>query len=477
MPDASRRRYLLGIAVIASLGGFLFGYDTAVISGTIGFVSDKFELDAVMEGWYVSSALVGCVAGVAAAGYLSDRFGRRRILLLAAALFSVSAVGCALSGSHFALVAYRLVGGVGVGVASMLSPLYISEISPPRVRGRMVALYQLAITIGILCSYFVNAGLLGLAEAAGPGEGLVHLVFVEEVWRGMLGSETVPAMLFFVLLLFVPESPRWLVAHGRTGRALGVLERVGGRAVADRQLREIKLTLAHEPESWRRILAQPGIRFALFLGVALAFLTQVSGINAIIYYGPRILEEAGFALSDALGGQVIIGFVNVLFTFVAIWKIDDLGRRPLLIWGVSGLVASLLVIGLLFRFEVTEGPWLLIFILFFIACFAASFGPVIWVLLSEMYPTRVRGRAMSVATLSLWVGTALVGQTVPWLLETLRPGGTFWLFAVLCSPAIYLGWKVLPETKGKSLEEIEAYWMSWSGTQAAELSDPPEKTI
>lgn len=463
MPDPSSRRYLLGLALIASLGGFLFGYDTAVISGTIGFVKDKFGLDAVMEGWYVSSALVGCVAGVSAAGYLSDRFGRKRVLLLAAALFSASAVGCALSGSQFSLIVYRLIGGVGVGVASMLSPLYISEISPPRVRGRLVALYQLAITIGILCSYFVNAALLSFAEAAAPaGDGLVQFVFVEEVWRGMLGSETVPALVFLLLLLFVPESPRWLVAHSRTNDARRTLARVGGQQAADRQINEIKATLAHEPESWKRILEQPGIRFALFLGIVLAFLTQVSGINAIIYYGPRILEEAGFALSDALGGQVIIGIVNVVFTFVAIWKIDDLGRRPLLIGGVSGLVASLVVIGLLFRMGATEGPWLLIFILLFIACFAASFGPVIWVLLAEMYPTRVRGRAMSVATLSLWIGTALVGQTVPWLLETLQPSGTFWLFAVLCAPAIYLAWKVLPETKGKSLEEIEAYWMAWT---------------
>ncbi|MEX0600764.1 MAG: sugar porter family MFS transporter, partial [Rhodothermales bacterium] len=433
--DEPNMRYLLGLALIASLGGFLFGYDTAVISGTIGFVKDKFALDAVMEGWYVSSALVGCVAGVSVAGYLSDRFGRKRVLLLAAALFSVSAIGCALSGSQFSLIVFRLVGGLGVGVASMLSPLYISEISPANIRGRLVALYQLAITVGILCSYFVNAGLLSAAQAAAPaGGGLFQFVFVEEVWRGMLGSEVVPALLFFVLLLFVPESPRWLVARNRSGEAREVLSRVGGGTVADRQLREIHATLEHEPESWKRILAQPGIRFALFLGIALAFLTQVSGINAIIYYGPRILEEAGFALSDALGGQVVIGIVNVVFTFVAIWKIDDLGRRPLLIWGVSGLVMSLVVIGLLFRFDVTEGPWLLIFILFFIACFAASFGPVIWVLLSEMYPTRVRGRAMSVATLALWVGTALVGQTVPWLLETIQPSGTYWLFAALCSP-------------------------------------------
>lgn len=460
MPSPSNRKYLLGLTVIASLGGFLFGYDTAVISGTIGFVKDKFALDAVMEGWYVSSALVGCLAGVAMAGFLSDKFGRKRVLLLSALLFFVSAIGCAMSVSHLTLILYRLVGGIGVGVASMLSPLYISEISPPHLRGRMVALYQLAITVGILCSYFVNAGLLHVAQTAPiGGSGWIQYLFVEEVWRGMLGSESFAALLFLILLLLVPESPRWLVAKGKDALARQILTRIDGEETANREIAEIQATVAQEQESFR-MLFRPGLRLALFLGMGLAFLTQVSGINAIIYYGPRILEEAGFTLGDALGGQVVIGMVNVLFTLVAIWKIDALGRRPLLIVGVSGIVASLIVVGLLFKFNATDGPWLMAFILLFIACFAFSFGPVIWVLLSEMYPTKVRGRAMSIATLSLWAGTALVGQTVPWLLENLQPYGTFWLFALLCSPAIYLGWRVLPETKGKSLEEIEHYWLS-----------------
>jgi sugar porter (SP) family MFS transporter len=467
MIESSDRRYLLGLVLVASLGGFLFGYDTAVISGTIGFVKNKFALDSVMEGWYVSSALVGCLSGVAAAGVLSDRFGRRRVLLLAATLFAVSALGCAISGSHTTLIVYRLIGGIGVGVASMLSPIYISEVAPPRVRGRMVALYQLAITIGILSSYFVNAGLLRVANTAGAGgDGIIHFLFVEEVWRGMLGMEVVPALIFLLLLLVVPESPRWLVSHGKGQEARRIFSRVSDEAAADRQIGEIHATLADEPESWSRLLRQPGIRFALLLGATLAILTQLCGINAIIYYGPRILEEAGFALSDALGGQVVIGIVNVVFTFLAIWKIDVLGRRPLLIVGVSGIFVSLIVIGVLFHLGMTEGPWLLAFILIFIACFAFSFGPVIWVLLSEMYPTRVRGRAMSVATLTLWTGTAIVGQLVPWLLETLQPSGTFWLFALFSAPAIYLAWRVLPETKGKSLEEIEAYWLSWSGKAA-----------
>jgi len=463
MTQEADRTYLLGLALIAALGGFLFGYDTAVISGTIGFVKNQFALDAVMEGWYVSSALVGCIAGVAVAGFLSDAFGRKRVLMLSAVLFLVSAIGCMLAPGHPSLVVYRLIGGVGVGVASMLSPLYIAEVSPPRVRGRMVALYQFNITAGILCSYFVNAWLLNVAQdAPGGGAGWWQAAFVDEVWRGMLGSEALPALLFLVLLVLVPESPRWLVTRGREAGARRILARINDAGTADREIKEIKAVVAAEPESYR-VLLQPGMRLALFIGIVLAFLTQVSGINAIIYYGPRILEEAGFTLGDALGGQVIIGIVNVAFTLIAIWKIDVLGRRPLLIAGVSGIVASLLVVGLLFKLGQTDGPWLLIFILFFIACFAFSFGPVIWVLLSEIYPTRLRGRAMSIATFSLWTGTALVGQLVPWLLETLRPHGTFWLFAVLCAPAIYLGWKVIPETKGKSLEEIERHWLSLAG--------------
>jgi sugar porter (SP) family MFS transporter len=267
-------------------------------------------------------------------------------------------------------------------------------------------------------------------------------------------------------LLLVPESPRWLVARGHDNLARQILTRIDGAEIADQEIRQIKESVAHESESLRSLF-EPGIRFALLLGVALAFLTQVSGINAIIYYGPRILEDAGFTLGGALGGQVVIGIVNVVFTLVALWKIDDIGRRPLLIAGVSGIVVSLVVVGFLFHFNVTSGPWLLTFILLYIACFAFSFGPVIWVLLAEMYPTRVRGRAMSIATLALWAGTALVGQTVPWLLENLKPAGTFWLFALLCSPALYLGWKILPETKGKSLEEIEQYWLTRAETKRA----------
>ena len=256
----------------------------------------------------------------------------------------------------------------------------------------------------------------------------------------------------------MPESPRWLSVNGQEDNAYSILSRISGKETADQQMKEIKEVTSQESGTWKDLL-QPGFKLAMIVGIVLAFMTQVSGINAIIYYGPRILNEAGFGLNDALGGQVIIGIVNVLFTLIAIWKIDALGRKPLLYFGVSGIIISLIIVGALFAAGITQGYYLLFFILTFIACFAFSFGPVIWVLLSEIYPTKLRGRAMAVATFSLWCGTALVGQMVPWMLDNLTPAGTFWAFAIACSPALLITWKWLPETKGKSLEAIEKFWL------------------
>ncbi len=459
MPKTNKP-YLFTLAFIAALGGFLFGYDTAVISGTISMVQSKYALSPMLEGWYVSSALVGCIAGVAMAGWLSDKYGRKTTLMLSAILFSISAFGCMVAIDFQWLVTYRLVGGMGVGVASMVSPLYISEISPAHIRGSLVTLYQFAITLGILCSYFVNAWLLKISTTTPSLEenDLIHTVFYTEVWRGMLGTEALPAILFLLLLLIVPRSPRWLIVKGQLEKALSILTRIGNAEMAQKEVEEIRDMVSREKgaANWT---SQPGIRTALMIGIFLSLLAQFSGINAIIYYGPRILEEAGLSLGDALGGQVIIGMVNVLFTLVAIWKIDQLGRRPLLLIGSTGIIGALIIIGMLFHFNITSGTALMSFILFFIACFAFSFGPVVWVVISEIYPTRIRGRAMSIATLATWLGTALVGQIVPVLLDTAGPSGTFWLFALFCSPAIYLAWKVLPETKGKSLEHIERYWI------------------
>jgi SP family arabinose:H+ symporter-like MFS transporter len=461
MAKPHKQLYLLRLASIAALGGFLFGYDTAVISGTLFFVRTQFMLNPALEGWYVSSALVGCVIGVSGAGWLSDRYGRKIVLLLTGSLFSISAIGCAVSAHFSGLVIYRFIGGMGVGIASMLSPLYISEISPPERRGRMVALYQLAITVGILGAFFVNSWLLRFSVAPGValGRGL-ELIFREEVWRSMLGMEALPALAFLGLVFTIPESPRWLVVHGKEGKAGSILARIDSGLDTQKEIREIRETLALEKGSWRMLL-EPGMKTAVFLGVALAMLAQFTGIDAIIYYGPRIMEKAGFEISDALGGQVIIGIINVLFTLLAIWKIDTIGRKPLLMAGTAGMLVSLLSIGVLFGVGRAEGVLLIVFILFFIASFAFSLGPVVWVILSEIYPNSIRGRTMSIATVATWIGTSIIGQMIPISLESIGPMFTFWIFALFCLPTLYIGWRIMPETKGKTLEEIERYWLQY----------------
>lgn len=456
-----RNIVLTGIALIASLGGFLFGYDTAVISGTLAMVQEQFGLSASLEGWYVSSALVGCIAGVSGAGWLSDTYGRKMVLLLTGALFSISAIGCAISTSFTMLVIYRLIGGIGVGIASMLSPLYISEISPAKWRGRLVTLYQFAITIGILSAYFVNLWLLNASDNPGYEHmSSLRQIFKEEVWRGMLGMEAIPAISFFLLVMLIPRSPRWLVVKGRKAQAHRILTKLVGEREADREVSDIEDTLSLEKGSWNMLLA-PGIKMAVFIGVALAVLQQFTGIDAIIYYGPRIFEEAGFALSEALGSQVLIGIINVVFTVIAIFTIDTLGRKRLLLTGAAGMMLSVIIIGYLFATGNAGSTMLMVLILVFIACFAFSLGPVVWVILSEIYPTRIRGRAMSIATVAVWIGTSIIGQMIPISLDNLGPHITFWIFAFFCLPTLYIGWKLMPETRGMTLEDIERYWLKY----------------
>ncbi|WPU91678.1 sugar porter family MFS transporter [Mucilaginibacter sabulilitoris] len=448
--------YLYLVCVVAALGGFLFGFDTAVISGTVSLVKNDFSLSAVSEGWFVSCALLGCIIGVSFSGKLSDKYGRKIVLILAAILFVVSALGCMLSGSFTVLIIFRLIGGLGIGVASMVSPLYISEFSPSRYRGMMVSLYQLALTIGIVLAYFSNAY---LANHAGDAHraGSMQTIFSAEVWRAMLGLGALPAAIFLVSLFMVPESPRWLLLKGREQNAKAVLIKIDGEEAAAKEIEAFRAQDDNDDTSLTELF-KPVYRKALWIGLLLPFLSQACGINAVIYYGPRILEQAGFTLNNALGGQVTIGLVNVVFTFVAIFTIDKWGRKPLLFAGVGGAVVSLLVIGALFAMGITSGPWILIFILAFISCFAFSFGPVCWVVVGEIFPNAIRGKAMALSTLSLWVGNFLVGQLTPVMLEGLGSSWTFWLFAICCSPALWITWKLLPETKGRSLENIEHYW-------------------
>ena len=454
--------YLVFLSVVAALGGFLFGYDTAVISGTIAQVTEQFGLDALQQGWYVGCALIGSIIGVLFAGILSDKFGRKSTMILSAILFSTSAIGCAVSTDFNQLVIYRIIGGVGIGVVSIISPLYISEVAVAQYRGRLVSLYQLAVTIGFLGAYLVNYQLLGYSMS-NPDVSTAwwNLVFVSEVWRGMLGMETLPAIMFFIPLK--PESPRWLILKGKEEKATNILERIyTSSKEALFQLTETKSVLSSESKSEWKLLLQPGIRKAVIIGVCIAVLGQFMGVNAVLYYGPSIFENAGLSGGDSLFYQVLVGLVNTLTTVLALVIIDKVGRKKLVYYGVSGMVISLVLIATYFIYGESWGIssiFLLIFFLFYVFCCAVSICAVVFVLLSEMYPTRVRGLAMSIAGFALWIGTYLIGQLTPWMLQNLTPAGTFILFAIMCVPYMLIVWKLVPETTGKSLEEIERYWM------------------
>ncbi len=407
--------YLPLVCLVASLGGLLFGFDTAVISGTVERVKQQYALTTLMEGWFTSSALVGCIVGAAIAGFLGDRFGRKPLLIVSAVFFFVSALGSAIPPSFELLIVARIIGGVGVGMASVLAPMYITEFAPPSLRGRLVAFYQLSIVIGILAAYLSNWLILWFAQnhagAFGDGGGL-HRVFVSEYWRGMFGAEMVPCVLFFLLLFLVPESPRWLIKAERSQEGLDILTRISGPEVAQREAAEIKAALAREEGSIRELL-RPGLRTALLVGVMLSVFGQLSGVNIVVYYGPKILMAAGFQDLAALLSQVGFGLINLIFTILALLVIDRWGRRPLLIGGMAVVTVALGVIGALFLTGVqgageavvvskTVGLWIGISICVYMACIALSICAVIWVLTPEIFPNRVRGRAVSIATFANW---------------------------------------------------------------------------
>ena len=417
------------IAIVAALGGILFGYDTAVISGTTEVVKMQFGLTTGGEGWYVGCALIGSILGVLIAGMMSDFLGRKKTMLISALLFSISAIGCAVCADFTQLVIYRMVGGFGIGIVSIVSPVYISEVSPAEVRGTMVSLYQLFITIGFLLAYLMNFIILKGAVLDSTDPELGSRMFNQEYWRGMLGCEAIPDLLFLVLIFFIPESPRWLQVRGQ---------------------REDK------SEEWKA-LREPGILKAVLIGSAIAILGQFMGVNAVLYYGPKIFADAGF--EDPLFSTVLVGVVNMLTTVIALAIIYKVGRKQLVWWGVGGMIFCLLMIGLYFLPFTSLPTWfMLVFFLLYVFCTAISISAVVFVLLSEMYPNRVRGLAMSIAGFALWIGTYLIGQLTPWMLETLTPAGTFFLFAFMCVPYLWIMYKYVPNTTGKTLEEIEEYW-------------------
>lgn len=456
--------YTVFLASVAALGGFLFGYDTAVISGTISQVGTQFDLDSIEKGWYVGCALIGSIGGVSIAGLLCDSIGRKKTMLISAVLFSASAVLCAVSFSFQTLVVARIIGGIGIGIVSIVSPLYISEVSAAQYRGRLVALYQLAITIGFLGAYLINFALLNYSHssAANIQAPLLKLIFHEESWRAMLGMEIVPAFIFFMIIFFIPESPRWLALNQKNENALSILQHIYKvKEVANKELSQILKSLEGIQKTDWRVLMEPGIKRAVLIGAAIAILGQFMGVNAVLYYGPSIFESTGLSSGDSLFYQVIVGLVNVFTTIIAVFIIDKVGRKKLVYFGVTGMILCLCLITLYFTLADSLGISsivLLVLFLSYIFCTAISISAVIFVFLSEMYPTKVRGLAMSIAGLSLWIGTYLVGQLTPWLLETLTQAGTFMLFALMCIPYILIVWKLMPETTGKSLEEIEGFW-------------------
>jgi len=441
---SANQLYLIVICLVAALGGLLFGFDTAVISGTVGFLQTEFTLSAALKGWVASSALVGCFVGALAAGTLSDRFGRKRVMLLSAVFFTVSAIWCGLSGTAVQLVLARLVGGLGIGIASLISPLYIAEVSPPQIRGRLVALQQLAIVLGILGAFWSNSLILRteLADAA--------------KWRWMFAVGAFPAVAFLASILAVPESPRWLCKQGLTDAAQAVLVRVAGREAAERELGQIREALAHEGGSFSDLF-KPGLRRALAVGVTLAVLTQVTGINAIMYYAPEIFKQAGAAAAAAYNDTVWIGLTNLVFTLISMAVVDHLGRKPLLLIGATCMGLALLGVGYAFQIE-AAGRALLLGVVAYVASFAVSMGVVGWVVISEIYPTRTRGRAMAVATSAVWGACYLVSQTFPILVERIGSAATFWSYGGMCVVAIVFVALFVPETKGRSLEDIERSW-------------------
>ena len=451
--------YVVFLCVVAALGGILFGYDTAVISGTTAVVKQQFGLSTGLEGWYVGCALIGSIIGVAVAGILSDGLGRKKTMLISALMFSISAIGCAVCSDFTQLVVFRIIGGFGIGVVSIVAPIHISEVAATEKRGTLVSLYQLAITIGFLLAYLANYLILKGARLDASDPSLGSRMMNDEYWRGMLGSETIPDLLFLAVIFFIPESPRWLIVKGRSEGAMKILRRIyGSEDEAAAQMEATRASIAGEVKSEWKSLLEPGIFKAVPIGSAIAILGQFMGVNAVLYYGPKIFMDAGLSGEGSLLSTVLVGVVNMLTTVIALLIIDKVGRKTLVWWGVGGMIFCLVMIGLYFALGSLPTWFLLVFFLLYVFCTAISISAVVFVLLSEMYPNRVRGLAMSVAGLALWVGTYLIGQLTPWMLETLTPAGTFFLFAFMCLPYLFIMWKWVPETTGKSLEEIEAYW-------------------
>ena len=452
--------YLLPICLVATLGGLLFGYDTGVISGAIEPLTLRFGLDDFMKGWASGCVLIGCAAGVLLVGPISDRLGRKKALVMAAILFLFSAIGTALPNDIVIFILFRFLGGVGIGIASMSTPMYIAEITPGRMRGRMVAVNQIAIMGGIAATSFINYFIAGCGDQAWN---------VATGWRWMFAIGVVPALVFLLLLIRIPESPRWLVEVGRGDEARAILTRIGGAGFANLEIAGIRESLTGETGSWGEVFSRK-LRLPLVLGIALAVLQQVTGINVFMYFGATIFKtmSQSTGVDAGLLQQIIISGACTLFTIIAIATVDKWGRKPLMIVGSAGMGISLVAMGLMAQLlndPAAASSLMLVFIILYIACFGLSVGPVVWVILSEIFPTAVRGRALGLATFCLWIADYAVTQTFPmmdakgsWLVAKFNHAFPFYVYAACCVALVLIVWLKVPETKGKSLEEIEKSW-------------------
>jgi SP family arabinose:H+ symporter-like MFS transporter len=450
--------YLLPIILVATLGGLLFGYDTGVISGAIEPLTSKFSLSPSMKGWVSGCVLLGCALGVLLVGPLSDRYGRKKALVLAAVLFLLSAIGTAIPHTISMFVIFRFFGGLGIGIASMSTPMYIAEITPAHLRGRMVVINQIAIVSGLTIVYFAN---YAIAQQGDLG-------WLNEMgWRWMFASGIIPSALFAVFLIRIPESPRWLIEMGKEGKALSILTRVAGEAFAHEETGHIREAIHTEKGTWTEVFS-PALRMPLVIGILLAILQQVTGINVFMYFGTTIFRNISQSTGVDAGmlQQSIVGVAGILFTLMAIATVDRWGRKPLMILGTTGMFISLLCMGLMAQTmtdpSVASG-WMLILIILYLGCFSLSCGPVIWVILSEIYPTKVRGRAFGLATFVLWLADYAVTQTFPImdkneaLISRFNHAFPFYVYAFFCIVLLVV-MNFVPETKGKSLEEIERSW-------------------
>jgi len=435
--------YLFLVCLVGSTGGFLFGFDTSVISGVIEYISGPkvFNLGEIAKGWTVSCIIIGCMIGCALAGPLSSRFGRKKTLILTAVVFLLSSLGCALSSELAVFVEFRIIAGVAVGAASMLAPIYIAELSPPSHRGKLVSLNLFAIFLGQSTAFYSNYFLRDLGGANN--------------WRWMLAVMAIPSFLLFASLLFAPESPRWLIAKHRREPALKILTRINGEQEAVRELKEIEESVRNEARGKFVECFRPGIRGVLVIGILLAIFQQVTGINVVMYYAPAIFKSAGFGNSSALFQTALMGMVNLTFSVVSMFFVDKLGRKPLMVIGSIGMSIAMFLLALTFISGHARGPFVLICIMGYLAAFGFSLGPVVWVLISELFPNRVRSYAVAIATFMLWGANFVVSLTFPYLLNSLR-GYSFVIYGAMCVLCLLFVVKYLHETKGKTLEQIES---------------------